>query len=279
MNRIQTQIFPTILMTITVGLIITGCEKVNWGGGGKATSDTEGAYTILLFTHEGADHIVDAKAHEERITKASGWDGLFVVDKEKTSSLYWGKYKNRKAAMKNLKKAKEFVSPTTGVKIYQRAMVVPLPGKDEGPPEWNLKNAPAGMKWSVKVGVYYDMPDRNYYGRKGEAVEVCRQLRERGEEGYYFHGPVRSGVFIGAFPPSSAYMRQVQSVQKKSGDESYKEDFIVNDPRIRRILKDYPDLVVCGAGETTKVYDPKTQQVKVFTQPSGVVIIPGREGL
>ena len=275
--NIKSQIL-TSLLVIAACLIFTGCEPINWGGSKGMASDEDAAYTILLFTHEGADHIASANAHKDRIAKAGGWDGLFVVSKEKTSSLYWGKYKTRKDAMRNLKKAKAFTSPASGVKIYQRAMIVPLPGKDEGPTEWNLKNAPTGMKWSVKVGVYYDIPEKNYYGRKGEAVEVCRKLRERGEEGYYYHGPVRSGVFIGAFPPSSATIREIPVVNAQ-GQRSLKPDFVVYDARIKRILRDYPDLVVCGGGETTKVYDRKTGRVKVVTQPSSVVIIPERKDL
>lgn len=272
----------TFLIGISIlaaGLVVTGCEDVNWEAGQSSSADKGGAYTVLLFTHEGADHIAEADGHKTRAAEATGWDGLFVIHKEKTSSLYRGRYKTRTAATRNLKKAKKFVSPKTRAHIYTRAMVVPLPGKDQGPAEWNLKNAPAGMKWSIKVGIYYDIPARNYFGRKGEAVEVCKQLRQRGEEAYYFHGPMRSGVFIGAFPPSSAKMVQTESIHPQSGHRSYKADFIVHDQRIKRILKDYPDLVVCGAGETTTVYDRKTKKVRKIKQPSSVVIIPGRKEL
>ncbi|MCP4568857.1 MAG: hypothetical protein GY841_14865, partial [FCB group bacterium] len=233
--------------------------------------------TVLLFTHRGADHISKARAHKGNIARAAGWDGLFVVNKENSSSLYWGKYKSRsKLAEKNLKKAKNFVSPSTGVRLYERAIIVPLPGKDLGPEKWNLKNAPSNAVYSVQVGVYYDIPARGYFGRKKEAVEVCRKLRQRGEEGYFYHGLKRSGVYIGAFPASSVSMQRTHVKHPRTGHKSYKDNQVVNDPRMKRILKDYPELVICGNTETIDVYDHKTKTVKKSTRTSSPVYIPGR---
>jgi hypothetical protein len=264
-----------LALALASGGLLLGCEEAiispSHGSGSQA-----GAYTILLFTHEGADHIAEATAHKARAAEATGWKDLFVVDAEKYSGLYWGHYKNRKSAMRNLKRAKAFVSPATKAHMYVRAMVVPLPGRDEGPKEWNLKNAPPDRKYSIQVGVYYDIPLRNYFGRKGEAVEVCRQLRQRGEEAYYFHGPVRSGVFVGSFPASSASVGKIQRRDPRTGRGSYVENFIVHDPRIKRVLRDYPELVICGNTETTTVYDRKTGRIRKVTKPSTVVVIPGR---
>ncbi len=262
-----------LAMVLMAGGFLAGCDEM---GVSSSSSVKDGAYTILLFTHEGADHVAESANHKTRASEATGWGDLFVVHKEKFSGLYWGHYKTRKAAARNLKRAKAFSSPTTKANIYVRAMVVPLPGRDEGPAEWNLKNTPADRKYSVQVGVYYDIPSRRYFGRKGEAVEVCKRLRQRGEEAYYFHGPVRSGVFVGSFPASSASVGKVQRHDPRTGRGSYVENFIVHDPRIKRILRDYPELVICGNTETTSVYDRKTGQVRKVTKPSTVVVIPGR---
>src|SRR5262249_18469567 len=77
------------------------------------------------------------------------------------------------------------------------ARVRPKPIPDEGPPEWDLRNAKC--VYTLNVGVTKATPTMENY--KEAAVEWVKDLRERGFEAYYYHSPERplSSVCVGTF--------------------------------------------------------------------------------
>jgi len=261
---------------VGVGVVVLAslsCQpngEITTGGGELGVSKDR--YTILLLTLTGPDHVQLADFHLRRAKQFTGWSGLYVVNQDDHSELFWGRYPTPAAAGKNLQIAKRYVAPATQQHIYRMATIVPLPGEDIGPPEWNLKNAEG--EYSYQIAVFYDIPEKQYIGRQKFAVDYCRRLREKGYEAYYCHGPHNSLVTIGTFPRTAIRTEQVAVVHPKTGDRFFRERNVIADPKMRQMQKDFPHMQVCGAGEVRSVYNPQTQKMDRLLTETGPVRIP-----
>ena len=234
-------------------------------------------YAVLLVSlRDPVPHVEMAKRHKEGLAKYAKWDDVYIVHKEGHSDVYRGRYRSIEAAQGHLKAAKRYISPN-GTRPYASAIVVPLPGKNPGPAEWDLSTAPGA--YSVVIAIFYDVPEAKYFGRKKFAVDYCRQLREeKGEQAYYRHGPAQSSVCIGTFPEDA-----VQMVKDEQGRDVRPE---VRDRRIHAIMAKYPYLADNGRERITTVINPRTgrpERIKVKTYPvhipkKGPIPAPGALG-
>ncbi len=250
---------------MTLWLVAAGCqpgEGLSLGGNNAG----EDEYTLMLIMLNGPDHVAMADLYLERTKQFTNWAGLYVVNKDDSSTLYWGRYRTREAAMNNLRTAKEYVAPASKQKIYQMAAIVPLPGKDIGPAEWNLKNADG--EHTVLVAVFQDLPPQNYYGRKARAVDLCKQLRAQGTEAYFFHDTSRSGVTIGMFSEKAMQTRRVERKHPQTGDTFFEDLRVVVDPKMKKILDDNPEFLYCGNTEIRTIVNPATGKTVQQTTPS-----------
>ena len=230
--------------------VAAGCERAGlWpeaqSRGPAATAretESRDQYTILLYAYSGPDHVSRIADYKARTEKHAGWRGLRVVNKAGRSELCWGNYPSIEAAHKDLAKARAYRTPA-GIAVYANAIILPILGKDIGPPEWNLRNATGA--YTVMVAEFYNMPESKYYTRKADAVAYCRRLRDNGFEAYYLHGTVKSLVTVGAFPDSSIRMiREGDTIHPK-----------ILDARIEAILKhkQFEYLAVNGSKELVKM--------------------------
>ncbi|MBN1942090.1 MAG: hypothetical protein JW849_02235 [Phycisphaerae bacterium] len=242
-----------------------GCEP---GGMGMMPGalEQEDQYTLLLTTLTGSDHVNLADLYLQRTKQYTQWQGLYVVNKDDSSALYWGRYRTAPEAMRNLQTAKQYVTPATGENIFRMATIVPLPGKDVGPPEWNLKNAQG--EYTVLVAVFQDLPQQNYFGRKGRAVDLCKKLREQGQEAYFLHDVSRSGVTLGSFPAQAVQTQRVPKRHPQTGDTFYEDLRVVVDPKMKAILKANPEFLYCGNTEIRMEMDPQTGKMVRRVSPS-----------
>jgi len=230
---------------------------------GKVDSGKEGGFTILLAVLTGPNHVELAKDYKRKTQQDAGWDGLYIVHEADHSDLYWGRYASAAAARADLAKAKKYRTPI-GVPVFARAIIVPLPGEDIGPAEWNLKNVDGAF--TVVIAEFYNDPDRGISGRKQYAVDNCRDLREKGYESYFYHGPVKSLVCIGSFPESS-YPAVTEAGQVRR---------VIRDQRIHQIFQAFPNLAVNGYQEIIYLDPHKGRKQKVFTR-SYIMAIPKEE--
>lgn len=107
------------------------------------------------------------------------------------------------------------------------ARPIPMPIKDVGPPEWDLRNA-RGV-YTLHVGVTYARPRLHDY--KQAAVDWVEVLRKDGHEAYFYHHPdkPRSDVCVGTFGEgalidsgdgTTRYSNAVESLRRQ-GDFMY----------------------------------------------------------
>ncbi|MDX1565257.1 MAG: hypothetical protein R3236_07625 [Phycisphaeraceae bacterium] len=90
-----------------------------------------------------------------------------------------------------------------------RRQTTPIPVKKH-----DLRTAPEGTYYTLQIA-HYENPD-NPAERRKRAEEYAQQLREQGEQAFYYHGPNMSLVTVGAF--KDAVLR-VGSVSRR-GDGS-----------------------------------------------------------
>jgi len=225
----------------------------------------DGNYTILLSVCRGpGSHVDQAKYYQKATQQHAGWKYLFIVHKERHSLLCWGQYKAVADARPNLKRAKAYRTPAN-VPIYAKAMIVPIPGKeDPGPPEWDLARAPGKFAYTVLIAEFHDVSEADYVGRRKFAVDYCRQLRKDGLEAYYKHDQVSSIVTIGLFERAAVtVVKQGKRYQR-----------VPRDPRIKAVFKRFPDLAVNGRQRLITTINPKTRKTQKLPAPTYLMEIP-----
>ena len=281
----------TLLITIFIAATISpGCEmssnNTNQGLGNNvqphknqvkknsaSTPDDGNKFTILLYLHKGPSHVKAAMQHKIDAEQYTGWNDIYVVHKDGYSELLTGRYKTRKDAQNALKKVRAFVHDKK--QVYTNALITNIPGKDETPTTFDLRNAPIGKKYSVQVAVFYDVPQENYLGHQKRAIDLCQQLRNRGDEAYYFLTPNRSCVTLGSFPPEAIKTIKVKKTHRKTRGKYREEKNIIKSKEIQAILADNPYLLVCGNNEI-RYTRTKTGKKKEHRQKTYPIVIPDR---
>jgi len=226
--------------------MLAGCDGMSMGGSIEGGDPGEGNYTIRLHTFVGPNHNERARLYKQRTEEDAHWSRLYIVHGDEESTLYWRRFATLEQAGPYLKRARAYVTPTN-LQVYSNAEIVSVPGTEPGPAAWRSDHAEG--YWSVLVGLYYADPDADFYARKEAAVEHCKLLREKGEEAYYYHGPSRSLVMIGAFPE--------QAVQMVRRSREFFEPEVV-DLQMREIMLRYPELAVNGHQEIVRSVDRTT---------------------
>jgi len=264
-------------LMVMVGLAASGCDGINHGGPSFGVNP-KGNYSVLLYLHKNSEHhIKNADDHLKQAKEATGWDDLFVIHEEKHSGLYWGHFRTKADAQRRVGRAKAFKTKV-GMAVFGKAMAFRLPDKTpEGPKEWKLANAPKDAYYTVVVAIFFDVPDQDYFGRKREAIELCGRLRKEGKEAYYYHEPSNSAVTLGSFPKSAMETRQVRMLHPQSRLPSFVDKKVIVSREMDRLLQEYPNLIVCGNTESTKVYDSKQKKFVSKMRKTYTTTIPGRE--
>lgn len=207
-------------------------------------------YTILLRKFGGEGRVQAAELYRKHLTENEGWRNVYILHKADSSELCWGTHPTIKDAQGDLQKARAF--SVRGERIFELAVVVVLPGKDVGPPEWNVSNA-KGF-YTVLVAEFYDVPEAQYVGRKSFAVKYCEQLRKEGMEAYYMHGPSKSFVYVGSFPESAIRKVELQDEMARP---------VVQDRNMIEIMRKIPLLAVNGNSQRLKTVDATGKPVNV----------------
>lgn len=273
-----------LLLGVAAALVAAGCDGDGFSFGGSSvlsgdsSRSAEGDFTILLRAFAGPNHVENANYYLKETCRRTDWRGLEVVHKEGRSELLWGRYGTIEDAQANLRRAKTWRPREDAICVYGRALVVPLPGSDPGPAEWDLVNA--GGVYTVAVAKFVNLPAQGMAPavttRKQDAVDYCRRLRNAGVEAYYHHGPGHSLVTIGTFG-EKAVDSVPANIEQVGGTERVTFAEKIRDTRMRRILREYPKLAVNGREEIRKVRDPVTGQVTRQVTPSYPFRIPEQE--
>ncbi len=232
---------------------------------GQGNFAEDGDWTILLCTlRDPIRHVQLAATYKKRLSEELGWRGVYVIDKAGHSEVYWGRYSSPDRAQRNLKIVKAHATQT-GVRPFDGAIIMPVPGKPFGPPEWDLTRASG--EYTLLVAVFQDDPEHSYVGRQKFAVDYCTRLRKGGYDGYYYHGPSASHVTIGTFGP--------QDVRIRTGPRG--EELEILNPRIAQLQRDFPMLAINGTGVNDLAWEPETRKMVRIPKKTYLIRIPRGE--
>jgi hypothetical protein len=169
--------------------------------GSGASAAAQSGWTIVLATFNGPSARRDALAALPAIQGGSGFGGLFVEHRKRGSFVASGRYVSESdpAAMADLRRFRSY--ERNGVKPFGKAFLAPpVGGAIGGRPEINLLRAKEvfgkGAVFTLQVAVYESADRRESMRAAEEAAYIYRQ---EGELAFYYHGPTRSMVTIGAF--------------------------------------------------------------------------------
>ncbi len=255
-----------LLGALAIAVCLGGCDESVMGPLIPfASRSGDEQFTILLSTFSGFEHAQQANQFLQSAQRMTGWESLHVRHTSEGSQLLWGKHSSIKGAQNDLARAKAFRT-ASGQSAFATAIIVPIAGgKPVGPSQWDLQGARGS--YTVMVAVFYNVSEAGYVGRKKFAVDYCKQLRDKGEQAYYYHGPIRSAVTVGLFGPSA--------VQKVT--EGQKVQAVTRDPQIRRIVERFKYLAVNGRQETVKILNPATGKRESTPQRPRVISVPQKK--
>lgn len=178
-------------------------------------------WTIMCDSVEGPSHVESAALLKQRLIQLSGMRDWYVLHGEKESTLYYGYYArlDRKADQDRARIAT--LTDRLGNRLVRGGVLVPVSEPDpQAPPEWNLLNTQKNAYWTIEIATF--LGDSK---RKQAAVQAVRELREKGEQAYFYHGPTASSVCIGAWP-REALQEQGTGIDKNGQmrDDAYAHD-------------------------------------------------------
>jgi hypothetical protein len=219
-------------------LLPGGCEErvigTSWGDYGdkptdqrqpkpKADAATSGAWAIALNRIEGADRLAVAQRQQQQLAKATGMD-IWTRDEGDKAVVYSGRYAgvNDPNAQRDLDRWRRMIAE--GAVRLPAVMLVPVVDAPQrgGLPDYDLRTVQGREAYTLQIGYYDEQFGKNF---RDAAEQAAAALRQQGEQAFYYHGPYRSLVTIGAWPESAitidlktgvaAYGAEVVAVQKR----------------------------------------------------------------
>ena len=179
-------------------------------------------WTIMCESVEGPSHVEEAALLKARLIKLSGMHDWYVIHGERESTIYFGYYRTLEKRAEQDRQRINALTDKLGNRLVRGGVLVPVSAPDpEAPPDWNLLNAPKNAYWTIEIATFLGDAQR-----KQAAVEAVRELRARGEQAYFYHGPTASSVCIGAWPREA--MREQGTGIDKNGQ--MRDDAHAHDP-------------------------------------------------
>jgi len=91
----------------------------------------------------------------------------------------YGRFANNKQAKKAFRKVKQnYKALRAGYLQFPYIKEIPRPNP-AAPAQWDLLNN--NCDFTFEIGTYFDLPEKNYYNRKQDAVNAVKKLRQEGE--------------------------------------------------------------------------------------------------
>jgi hypothetical protein len=159
-------------------------------------------WSLYCTSLAGPDRIAKMTQMKAYLLAKSPFKDWYVVHNEQQSTLFYGFYSSiekgdRDGARAHADRTKiAGWADETGDHPFASCFFTPITFFiSPAPAEWDLANAPARAYWSVQIAAFKDNPER-----KQAAVQMVQELRNKGVDAYYYHGPSMSLVCIGTWP-------------------------------------------------------------------------------
>jgi hypothetical protein len=266
-----------------------------------ANIPADAQWTIYCQAIGGPNHVELANGFKSQLLKSTSMKDWYVIHEESQSVIYYGFYRaidtsDAKEAQRARADQKDVqsMSDQSGDRLFPHCFFVEVTTPDPAAPaEWNLANA--NGYWSLQIAAYKDSPQRKQY-----AVDAVKEARAQGLPAYFLHGENTSMVFIGAWPRSAVKEQDESSgsapdptqpllvlsqptnitdVRDRDGNavRTLAPRLEPLDPSMIEALQKYPNNVVNGMVNLSRVKDPVTKQEMEIPDPSFLVAIPKKQ--
>ncbi len=180
-------------------------ERAKPGAPARGAERAPEGWTIVLASYSGEDHAGRALAALDRV-KALGLGDARAEARAGGTVVALGHYESPPAPAAKADLARVRAVVVNGEPVFGGAFLAP-PKQDAG--DAGAANDLRGareefgksVRYSLQVGVY-EAKEREESKRAAE--KAAAELRRAGEPAYYFHGPQRSMVTVGAFTEKEA---------------------------------------------------------------------------
>jgi len=209
-------------------LVVAGCATVGRTTDGYTNKniDKNNRLTITLGEYNYGDRTVLAQSLQRRARSLLG-DDVWVQRGERGLAVNYGHFANNKRAKKAFRKVKKnYKALRAGYLQFPYIKEIPRPNP-AAPAQWDLLNN--NCAFSFEIGTYFDLPEKNYYDRKQDAVNAVKKLRQEGETAFYVHGHTESRVYAGCFSHKDIVHKWERG-----------RDAFIYSPVVRLFLQKYP---------------------------------------
>lgn len=177
------------------------------GGGSQPGRLADAGWTIVLRAYSGPDARAQAIAAVQAVGARLPVPGARVQDRGRGAAVVVGSYAapSDPAAQRDLRRIREF--DLEGQRPFATAFLAPpVETNDLGAtPQFHLSRAThefgALARYTLQIGVY---ESANPAEARRAAEQAAAELRRGGEPAFYYHGPSRSMVTVGAFTAREA---------------------------------------------------------------------------
>lgn len=224
-NQIKVKLI--LLAVIALGGCGGGVDSGGYGGamseypGGDRGGKGKGQLTILLAQYNQPGKMQLASELQSRARKVLGSDDVWLQNSELGLAVNYGHFETDSQAKKELAGVKKIYGQLEPGP-WQFCYIMEIPEPDPPAPEqWNLLKS--NCAHSLEIGTYYDVPEKNYYNRKADAVKAVTNLRQDGEAAFFVHGRFHSRVYVGCLSSVDFGKQWENGVQKTTLSPSAQE--------------------------------------------------------
>ncbi len=198
-----------LLVTVLATVVFFQCDSPGNGGGGlfRAAQGKKDRWTICCLRLNVLDHKTICNQYAEMLRRVKELDPrkVRVVSDASSSAVYYGEYtKISDSDSDRLIFPSQYQRDIELIRRLSSGNSTPFFGaqpelleKGDAPqhPEWSVFSAKGA--YTLHIAVFYNTG--SFDQRKEAAEQYVAALREAGFSAYYYHGIVKSHVFVGDF--------------------------------------------------------------------------------
>ncbi len=182
------------------------------GGGGSGA-----AYTIVLaqYTQIGSDYQAqELMLHAKKVLKT---EDIWLLNEKNGLYVNYGHFSSQTGKIeREFERVKKIYYDQIQAGPYQFCFIreIPRSSTPPAPPEWNLLQNRCAA--TLEIGCYYNVPEKDYFSRKEDAIQAVKSLRAAGEQAFYVHGQYESRIYIGCVGKAADAEKKLKSLQQKN---------------------------------------------------------------
>lgn len=180
-------------------------EATREGGGELA----EGDWAIAVASFQGPNHAAEARQAVRAYAGQTGLDDFWTIDEGVRSMVYFGTYGSpraeaARAALRRLQQLQaggRFTPHSLSLAPVAKVVQTDLT-------QWDLRTVAQqtpDAAYTLQIGMFDEMYEGDF---RDAAEQRVTELRERGEDAYFYHGPNQSLVTIGVFTEAATSVPQ-----------------------------------------------------------------------